>query len=159
MKNVSFSGATGRIKFDNNGDMIGAYDILQYILRDSISEYVPVGFWSKDADKLVMYDERVQQYNPQKSLNKEEKVAGIPKSVCSEPCLPKQYKNQKELPCCWECLHCRENEIIIKGSKCKQCETFTWPDEAEATKCDNISPSSMKVGDPLAISLLVLFYL
>ena len=156
MKNVTFNGVTGRIKFNSNGDMIGAYDILQYIKKDSMSKYISVGFWSKNADNLVMYDDRVQHHNLLKSPEGNEKIVGIPKSVCSEPCLPKQYKNQKELPCCWECLHCRENEIIINGSRCKQCEEFTWPDEKTATQCRYISPSYMKLEDPLAISLIVL---
>ena len=63
---------------------------------------------------------------------------------------------QKELPCCWECKTCRDNEIIVDGTRCQQCNLTTWPDDVTATECLPIAATYLRWTDTLSVALLFL---
>ena len=63
---------------------------------------------------------------------------------------------QKELPCCWECKTCRNNEIIVDGTRCQQCNLTMWPDDVTATECLPIAATYLRWTDTLSVALLVL---
>ena len=66
------------------------------------------------------------------------------------------WYSQKELPCCWECKTCRNNEIIVNGTRCQQCNLTTWPDDVTATQCLPIAATYLRWTDTLSVALLVL---
>lgn len=158
MKNVTFDGMSGKIKFDDNGDMIGEYDLYQYVYDDATNsdEILTIGKWDKSTGKLRLKETELRWHMFSTSPRDDAKINGIPESVCSKPCGDKEYKTQKELLCCWECMSCRENEIIVNKSRCKVCPENTWPDEQTVTICQKIPPKYMKFGDTIPIGLLVL---
>ena len=64
-----------------------------------------------------------------------------PDSVCSRPCPAKQYYQQRELVCCWDCIPCRNNEILNgEMTGCELCPLLTWPDAETAKVCEPIKP-------------------
>ncbi|KAG5276820.1 hypothetical protein AALO_G00110140 [Alosa alosa] len=118
---TSFTGVSGEeVYFDENGDTLGRYDImnLQYVEHTGRYDYINVGMWhegmlSVDDDKLLM--------------NRSEMV----RSVCSEPCSRGQIKviRKGEVSCCWICTTCKDNEIVQDEFTCRACDLGWWPDE------------------------------
>ncbi|XP_073484914.1 vomeronasal type-2 receptor 26-like [Aquarana catesbeiana] len=57
----------------------------------------------------------------------------IPKSQCSENCLPGTRKIPRSgiHPCCYDCVQCSEGEIsnISDSENCQQCRYDEWPNE------------------------------
>ncbi len=155
MLNVTFPGVSGNVKFDEKGNMMAEYDFVQHQVDNTTGpKYVEVGVWSKNTESLSVFS-NVERFKLQKIPESIHIINEMPKSVCSEPCLPRQFRIQKELPCCWECFYCRENERIRNGSECERCEDNTWPDEETATECEPIDPSYMHTRDPLALTLII----
>ncbi len=157
MKKVSFEGISGEIRFNDDGDYIGPKTILQFSYNSFENSGVkkPVGEWTPgnlkiDTDSMIW-----NHYTDGPRTNSKVKKK-IPYSVCSQPCLARQYKIQKKVACCWSCLYCRDNEIVVERKSCTPCPENTWPDESTATWCENIEPTYMKLTDTMAIILMVL---
>ena len=156
MRNVTFEGVSGRITFDENGDMTGEFDVYQYEhLPDGTGVHQKVGRWDKKSHELSM-DESALSWNVKTSLFDETALNEPPESVCSKPCKKRQYKMQQELACCWQCLYCRNNEYIVNGTGCDTCDSLTWPDDENGTTCIEIEPTFMRTSSPIAIGLLVI---
>ena len=150
--NVSFNGTSGLVSFNDEGEMFGQYGIKQYSAdRDSGSQ---VGTWSLSSRSLEIISELIN-WTPFKYFD--DSPDQVPESVCSTPCPVKHYYIQRELPCCWECFQCRDNEIIVDNkTSCMQCPENTWPDEEEAVTCEIIPPTYLFWNHPISNSLLTL---
>ena len=160
MKNVTFEGMSGKIKFDESGDMIGEYNIFQYVYNATgDSGHIEIGKWDKSIKELIVHEDKLSWHMFLTRPEAHTKVSGIPESICSKPCKDNEYAIQKELKCCWECVRCRENEIIVNHSGCTVCPENTWPSENYITVCEAISPSYMKSGDMIKISLMSLTFI
>ncbi len=153
LKNVTFYGVSGRIKFDENGDMLGQYDIYQYLYGRS-KPYTRIGGWDKDTEELTLSNDLLRWDLFRKSFKSSNFLPDRPESVCSKECKPKEYAIQQELPCCWICVTCRNNEIIVNDSTCVACEETLWPDDMTALKCVAIEPTYMHTTDWAALSML-----
>ena len=158
MKNVSFEGMSGKIKFDESGDMIGEYSIFQYVYNYSSksSHNVAIGKWDKSTEEMHVNEDKLLWHIFLTGPEAHTKVSGIPESICSKPCKDTEYAIQKELKCCWECMRCRENEIIVNKSGCAVCPENTWPNEADITKCEKITPAFLSIKDTIPIALLTI---
>ena len=156
MKNVTFyDGYGGPVEFTERGDMSGQYIFMQFD-SSKRSPYSYVGLWRPgelDLDGEINW----QLYNRQAPAQTDNvKDDDIPESVCSKPCPPKHYYNYKELPCCWECKTCRDNERVVNASQCKVCDENTWPDENTATFCETIEPTYLKWTQPVSLGITLL---
>ena len=151
IKNVSFEGESGMIKFDENGNMLGTYNFEQIIYNTSSDtfSYIKAGYWDNVNDILQMNDEDLNWNIFNGTWD------NLPESVCSKPCPMNEYYVRSELPCCWECKRCRGNEIVVNQNKCEQCNLTTWPDEETETKCQPIPPTYLR-WNKLAIILALL---
>ena len=99
--NVSFTGKTGPVTFDSNGNGPGKYDI--YRLRGG--KYEKVASWN---EKL---------YNATELL-KGGRNGTTPLSSCGETCRAGHYKVfDYERTCCWTCQECPENNYV-QGNTC-----------------------------------------
>ncbi len=158
MKNVTFQGMSGKITFDKTGDMMGEYDLFQFVYdhEANAGKTKTIGMWDKSTEKLILYEEQIEWDFFSVLPGSDVKVSGIPESVCSKPCKEREFAVQKELKCCWECMTCRNNEFIVNNSKCDVCEENTWPDDQNATTCELIRPTYMRAGEPISIGLLTL---
>ncbi len=154
LKNVTFDGHTGLVKFDQNGDMLGHYMIKQHRYTPKREEK-EVALWDKARGKITVHHENIDWsfFNFENENQNEELII---ESVCSKPCKIKEYSVRLELPCCWDCRNCRENEIIVNASHCELCEMGTWPDKVSATVCEDIIPDYLEWSEGISLGLLVL---
>ena len=94
--NVSFTGMTGPVRFDSNGNGPGKYDI--YRLKGG--NYEKVASWNE------------YLYNATELL-KGGRNRTIPFSYCGETCRAGSYKVfDYQRTCCWTCQECPENNYV-----------------------------------------------
>jgi metabotropic glutamate receptor 2/3/metabotropic glutamate receptor 6/7/8 len=155
---TSFNGSMGYIKFDNLGDFIGGYKILQMQTSVNASRQYkrsPVGSWERitqDTSELTMYPDKVDftafKFKP---CDREDR----PPSVCSLPCKKGEVKIILEQRCCWECQRCDDNEHPVDNStRCKKCPKFKWPNQETLDSCEEIVPSFLKWDEPMGMILI-----
>ncbi len=154
MKNISFTGLSGDIQFNTAGDMLAEYIIYQYINKNNTHSHNIIGSWNQNTDSLNLFENMVDWSMLKEDINGYESVSNMPSSVCSLPCANKQFPVRQELPCCWICSRCRNNEIIVNSSSCSACPRAFWPDEVNATDCVSIEPTYMKPTDIIASCLI-----
>ncbi|KAL3853232.1 hypothetical protein ACJMK2_016788 [Sinanodonta woodiana] len=118
--NTSFDDGYGAtVTFDESGDALGRYNIMNYKLNRETREYGydKVGTWSSsleiDLDKIVWPGE----------------TKDIPESRCSKPCKPYEFKHVGENGdlCCWICMPCQSYEYLKNEFKCEDCGPGRWP--------------------------------
>ncbi|KAJ8276678.1 hypothetical protein COCON_G00084300, partial [Conger conger] len=142
---TNFLGVSGEvIRFDENGDSPGRYEIMNFkkLGRDDFS-YINVGSW--DNTGLKMDDDEIWA-----------NASGIIRSVCSDPCDKGQIKviRKGEVSCCWTCTPCKENEYVFDEYTCRACELGSWP-TFDLTGCDPIPVEYLRWGDPEPIAAMV----
>lgn len=99
--NLTFTGVTGPVSFDKNGNGLGRYDIY----RLERGRYQKVASWN---GKL---------YNATK-LYEGSSNGTICSSHCGSPCAAGYRKNfNSEGSCCWTCEQCPEN-YYVEGKRC-----------------------------------------
>ncbi|XP_039600099.1 metabotropic glutamate receptor 5b isoform X1 [Polypterus senegalus] len=142
---TNFTGVSGEsIKFDENGDSPGRYEIMNFKkMGKDYFDYVNVGSW--DNSGLKIDDDEIW---PSKSA--------IIRSVCSEPCDKGQIKviRKGEVSCCWTCTPCKENEFVFDEYTCRACILGSWPTD-DLTGCDPIPVQYLRWGDPEPIAAVV----
>ena len=168
LKNTTIDGVNGKIQFNSNGDMTGDILILQYQKiqggpgdKAAISyEAVEVGSWNSKYNRINITDRLLtwKNYIPSNHSTKLNHSLQTPmESVCSQPCQLGEYLIKQELPCCWECLKCRDNEIVNQnGTGCQACPLYTWPDEVSVTNCTEIPLTFLQLNNPISVTLLFL---
>ena len=140
IKNNTFNGSSWTVAFDDAGDIMGPYNYQQYYRNRSDRQQV-IGRWDKLAGNISIDDDTVSWAAFGNGANVTRDADGVPDSVCSYPCGPRQYKQQRELVCCWDCMSCRNNEVInVDRDGCEKCPEMMWPDDETATKCLLIEP-------------------
>ena len=142
LKKTSFQGSSWHVSFDDLGNANGTYRFEQYQQPNSpINQFKSIGTWERSSGNLQINSLNMNwssfRIQPGVQFNKQ----GVPDSVCSYPCGPRRFKQQRDLPCCWDCLECRNNEIFDEtADDCLPCLEFYWPDESTATHCIKINP-------------------
>ena len=150
---------TVNIKIDEHGDAYAKWNMYQTQHRDGNIEEVLIATYDElGKPKLVIFwnkiDWSVFKNFSQQRLNLSDKNITTPESVCSQPCQPREYRIQEELPCCWDCRKCLVNEYIINGTFCEPCPFGQWPEEQYAEYCITIEKTYLKLGDWVTLFLL-----
>uniref|UniRef100_A0A8C4XAH2 Extracellular calcium-sensing receptor-like n=1 Tax=Erpetoichthys calabaricus TaxID=27687 RepID=A0A8C4XAH2_ERPCA len=125
LKEVNFVNQLGeRVAFDENGDALAIYDIINWQQRDDGTINIKA---------IGVFDESAP-VGQELLLNKENifwnfESGQIPKSVCSESCLPGFRKAiRKGQPiCCFDCIPCADGEI--NSAECLKCSVDFWSNE------------------------------
>ncbi len=156
MKNVSFTGLSGDIQFNKDGDRLSEYTLHQYLYQNGANVHNTIGTWRKANDKLELNPNMVVWTTFIKDLDVEEGVIAVPDSVCSTSCERREFAIKQEVHCCWVCRKCRDNEVIVNSSSCSECPSTFWPDNENATTCVSINPTYMHSSDIIASSLMAL---
>ncbi|XP_040196043.1 metabotropic glutamate receptor 5 isoform X4 [Rana temporaria] len=142
---VNFTGvANDIVRFDENGDSPGRYEIMNFKkMGKDYFDYINVGSW--DIGELKMDDDEIWS-------NKNT----IIRSVCSEPCAKGQIKviRKGEVSCCWTCTPCKENEIVFDDYTCRACDLGSWP-TFDLTGCEHIPVEFLRWSDPEPIAAVV----
>ncbi|XP_036441541.1 extracellular calcium-sensing receptor-like [Colossoma macropomum] len=125
LKRVRFKSKDGEeVYFDENGDPVAKYEIINWQTIEDHHEFVTVG----------LYDFSFPAHNrlavKMASIVWAQNKNQVPVSVCSESCPPGTRKAvQKGKPiCCFDCIPCAEGEIsnITDSIKCEQCYKDYW---------------------------------
>ncbi|KAL3858889.1 hypothetical protein ACJMK2_009138 [Sinanodonta woodiana] len=141
LKRVKFKGSFGQIKFNDNGDVMGKYQIFQCVEGKPRA----IGIWDMANEGLALNESELFR-------------SGIkmPKSACAAPCSPELglvYHFTKQT-CCWECVECKINEIVVaNNTRCEPCPEFHWPNIKLRTFCDPIFPLYIGLNDPIFVGL------
>ncbi len=153
MKNLTFKGLSGNIRFDNNGDMLGVYTLNQYVFSNGKHVHRTIGSWDKSTETMQLEEDKITWNIFKKDLQGPELNTEIPLSVCSSPCGPREFPVTQEVACCWICRKCRENEYIVNDTLCFACPTTTWPHHLTARTCVGIEPTDLKPSDVMVICI------
>uniref|UniRef100_A0A3Q1FD77 Olfactory receptor C family, x2 n=1 Tax=Acanthochromis polyacanthus TaxID=80966 RepID=A0A3Q1FD77_9TELE len=124
MKRANFSSLGEKINFDQNGDPIAYYDLLNWQKRpDGSLHLVKVGFYDASmlaGRSLVINDSAIQW--------------PAFRSVCSDSCPPgsRIVRRKGEPICCFDCVPCAEGEVsyMTDSFECLRCSEDTWPNNA-----------------------------
>ena len=132
LRNISFDGLTGKVRFNEFGDPLTAsYDIINYQFHsttDAARKNVLVGSWNKkNTPKLKVDLSRLRWRTP-----------FTPLSSCSSECLPGTRREKTE-PCCWDCIKCPLGTVSTKvGSiNCTKCDPETKSNEGRS-RCEKL---------------------
>ncbi len=176
LRNTSFNGVTGPISFDDKGDVIGGYSILQLRHNNAGETWNYLGGWDmvkgldvneNNIDWTVYHDQTMDNsgmpdikdsHEIDNSILEHAQISSaIPESVCSKPCKKGEAYIQQDLPCCWTCRRCRANEIVSANSTdCLECPPTLWPDENTYKECIKIDPKYLTWSDGLVLVLAIL---
>ncbi|XP_059142038.1 metabotropic glutamate receptor-like [Physella acuta] len=166
LKNLSFTGYSGRIQFDNNGDSVGRYVIQQITDHAVEDELIKVQSQKEFGEWVVAYFDvgtrsftytdnpiswrHIKDYDIL-SNRSGDRLNRQPESVCSKPCGVGEYRIQKVPVCCWECRACRDNERVLKEG-CEDCEVLTWPDpDTNYTTCIPIPLTHTQLSSTISV--------
>ncbi|XP_076002447.1 extracellular calcium-sensing receptor-like [Genypterus blacodes] len=128
MRQAKFSTFGEKVNFDQNGDPIAYYDLMNWQRRpDGSLDLVKVGFYdaSSPAGQSLSINDSIIQWPVGKQPAR---------SVCSDSCLPgtRVARRKGEPICCFDCVSCAEGEVSNKTDslECSRCSEETWPNEA-----------------------------
>uniref|UniRef100_A0A4W6DCT5 Glutamate metabotropic receptor 4 n=1 Tax=Lates calcarifer TaxID=8187 RepID=A0A4W6DCT5_LATCA len=137
IRNVNFTGIAGTpVVFNVNGDAPGRYEIYQYQITNSTTEYKIIGHWTDQLHLDMQWPGGTQE---------------VPSSICSQPCRPGQRKKTvKGIPCCWHCENCDGYQYQADTYTCKMCRFDLRPNENH-TGCVPIPIVKLEWSSPWAV--------
>uniref|UniRef100_A0A8D0AB26 G-protein coupled receptors family 3 profile domain-containing protein n=1 Tax=Sander lucioperca TaxID=283035 RepID=A0A8D0AB26_SANLU len=119
-----------KVIFDQNGDPIAYYDLLNWQrMPDGSLHLVKVGFYdaSSPAGRSLVINDSVIQWPVGKQASR---------SVCSDSCPPgsRIARRKGEPICCFDCVPCAEGEVsnMTDSLECSRCSENTWPNKGRA---------------------------
>ena len=142
LKMVNFTTETSSVFFDENGDSLATYNIINYrVDEDTGGRVETVGTWESQILKL----------NASAIVWNNGFTGHIPRSVCSERCKP-GYRQTQELNCCWQCIKCSQDTVssVVGAMNCTKCNEDHISNE-ERTKCIPVPLKRIHWGDPVGI--------
>lgn len=157
LRNVSFDGLTGKIRFDSSGDPLSAsYDIINFQRGSTMGKAhskVMVGCWDKEATPKLQLNKSTLRWSSVLSN------LSAPASFCASECLPGTMKTPTT-PCCWDCNKCPQGTIStdIGSNSCTECKPETKPNE-ERTECEHLPIINITLISTTGISIMVVTFI
>ncbi|XP_069832141.1 vomeronasal type-2 receptor 26-like [Dendropsophus ebraccatus] len=112
--------------FNDQGEAVHPYRIINWVHRDSLTHIVKVGKytpWDVSGPELYVNTQSITWKYKQE----------VPVSRCSDPCLPGSRKMARRTihTCCYDCVPCSKGEISNKtdSENCMKCPIDEWPNE------------------------------
>ena len=140
IKNNTFQGTSWTVSFDDAGDIMSPY-VYRQLYKNRTENSQTIGTWDQLQDNISIDHSAINWVDFAGGADVTRDSDDVPDSVCSYPCGPRQYQQQRELVCCWDCMSCRNNEIInADRNGCEKCPELMWPDDETATYCVEIEP-------------------
>ncbi|XP_015679668.1 vomeronasal type-2 receptor 26-like [Protobothrops mucrosquamatus] len=110
LKKVTFNNSAGdQVSFDQNGELITGFDIVNWITFPNQSiHHIKVGKlepWASSSKVFTIHEDALTWHS---SFNQV-----LPISSCTESCLPGYFKQKQEGKqfCCYDCLPCPEGKV------------------------------------------------
>nr|AEB77796.1 olfactory receptor family C subfamily 16 member 1 [Salmo salar] len=153
LERVNFTTGFGdRVSFDDNGDALAIYDIMNWVwLQDGSVQVETVGVIDESApagQELTLDEDRI-------FWNFESKKP--PRSVCSESCPPgtRVARKKGEPVCCFNCISCAEGEVsnTTNSAECLRCPEDFWS-SPERDLCIPKGVEFLSYQESLGISLM-----
>ncbi|XP_054850310.1 vomeronasal type-2 receptor 26-like [Eublepharis macularius] len=156
LRSISFNNSAGdEVSFDKNGELVGRFDILNWItfsnqsfLKVKVGKMDPQDPQGKEFsinEKVITWHSRFNQ--------------AVPLAVCNANCRPGYSKKRKEGEpfCCYECAQCPERKISNQNdaNDCFQCPEDQYPTD-DQNQCLSKILNSLSYDEPLGISLAAL---
>ncbi|KAM8975517.1 extracellular calcium-sensing receptor-like [Pelodytes ibericus] len=138
--------------FDEHGEFNFYYLVVNWLENPiGVGNYTP---WAPE-DQQLMIDT--------KAISWKTKDNKIPKSQCSENCLPGYRKVSTTHTCCYDCVQCSVGEIsnVTDSENCIKCLENEWPNEKK-DRCIPKLEEFLSYTDILAVvfvSMLIMFCL
>ncbi|XP_066566550.1 extracellular calcium-sensing receptor-like [Amia ocellicauda] len=154
VKTVNFTSNTGeKVSFDQNGDPVARYELVNWQQdNESSIQFTIIGYYDASlptGSQFVMNHINIVWAGGQHE---------IPRSVCSESCLPGTRKAvQKGKPvCCYDCIQCAAGEIsnTTDSNDCIQCPEEYWSNE-KRDKCVLKITEFLNYGEIMGILLSI----
>ena len=113
LMSTNLTGHSGNISFDENGDILGRYEILNFRrVGSSTAAYEArrVGVWDTITETLDI--------NASQIVWSSSSAAGTPpRSSCGRTCaIGEIYHYSRTTSCCWKCRRCAPNEIAVDNA-------------------------------------------
>lgn len=147
--NVSFQGTDGLFEFDDLGDTLGKYQILNLQKHGHAYSMIQIGYWDArlaGGPPLRLHEEEIQFVNND---------TNTPFSLCIEQCRYGYITIPLEEKCCYGCQRCPDNAIVVNNeTTCQECPMTHWPDVTH-TICRLIPPTAVDLRDPIILAILV----
>ena len=132
LRNISFDGLTGKVRFDKFGDPLTAlYDIINFQLDSTTGKTrnnIRVGSWNKNMTPKLKIDLSRLRW----------RTLYTPLSFCSSECLPGTRREFTSL-CCWNCVKCPKGTVSTENgsTNCTKCDSETKSNK-EQNKCEKL---------------------
>lgn len=144
LKKVNFTSEVSKVSFDDNGDSLASYSIINYRSgKDSKAggRVETVGTW--EVGKLNLNTSLIIWNNGL--------TGTVPRSVCSEICKP-GFRQTRELNCCWQCIRCSQDTITSTSGamNCTPCAVDHISNE-ERTQCIPVPLEHISWRDPAGV--------
>uniref|UniRef100_A0A8C5HTG4 Extracellular calcium-sensing receptor-like n=1 Tax=Gouania willdenowi TaxID=441366 RepID=A0A8C5HTG4_GOUWI len=153
IKHVVYSTTIGdEIKFDENGDPVAMYDLVNWQFRGNEGiEFVIIGKFD-ETNTALNQKLQIQEQNILWNGNQTK----VPLSVCSSICPPGTRKAiRPNFPiCCHDCVVCAAGEISNQ-TECERCLPEFWSND-ERTACIPKQVEFLSFTDSMGITLLVI---
>ncbi|XP_032092398.1 vomeronasal type-2 receptor 26-like [Thamnophis elegans] len=156
LRSVRFNNSVGeKVSFDENGDFIGGYDIINWISFPNQSFLrIKVGMIDPTAPKDKFFNISVDSITWPVGFNQ-----ALPLSLCNEPCETGYSKEKIEGKsfCCYGCRLCPEGKISKEKDvdDCSPCPEDQYPNPGK-NMCIPKRITFLSYEEPLGISLTVL---
>ncbi|XP_062860439.1 extracellular calcium-sensing receptor-like [Trichomycterus rosablanca] len=150
MKRTRFTSLGEDVRFDQKGDPIASYDLMNWqVGSDGSLQLTKVGFYDaslrEDRD-LVINESVITWHRGNKA----------PVSLCSKSCVPGSRKARRkgEPICCFDCIPCAEGEISNQTDSidCLRCSRETWSNQAR-DQCMPKTLEYLSFTEPLGVVL------
>ena len=117
LKNVSFldPSVNATVAFDQNNEVSGMYDIMNFRMENGKPRYVRVGTW----DGEYVGDKIVSKLVFDKEIKWSKGTSDVPESTCSKKC---SFDNIRapipslDFKCCWKCQQCGNLQIVLNNT-------------------------------------------
>ena len=132
LRNISFDGLTGKVRFDKFGDPLTVlYDIINFQLDSTTGKArnnIRVGSWNKNMTPKLKIDLSRLRW----------RTLYTPLSFCSSECLPGTRREFTSL-CCWNCVKCPKGTVSTENgsTNCSKCDSETKSNK-EQNKCQKL---------------------
>uniref|UniRef100_G3T500 G-protein coupled receptors family 3 profile domain-containing protein n=1 Tax=Loxodonta africana TaxID=9785 RepID=G3T500_LOXAF len=155
LKTLKFTTHDGkRMEIDENGDVFGYYDIINWQLNDDGEiAFVKVGeyMFTNSKFELVIEGNATIFWNTESSE--------LPHSVCADLCPPGTRKGirQGEPICCFNCIPCADGHVSQEPGQreCEKCDEDYWSN-AQRSECVLKEVEFLAYDEALGFTLVIL---
>ena len=145
--NISFTGVSSVVSFDQLGDQQGGYWIknLYRVPNKGTYQYKTVGSWDGKMSWL-------QLTSPIKWS-----TGTIPLSICSQECSSGQFPRliENQAPCCWICENCHHHNEVSTGTVCVVCPKG-YSSNIQRDSCEANPITHLTWSNPFSILILLM---